>query len=193
MSDSYEERAKKYYDGPRLGLWRTMRDMDDMPKFLQHVGGRNLVVQAGGNIGVFPKALSKHFRRVITFEPLEENFKLLKKRVHKIPNVLAINAALGNERCDVGMNVSNWIGEHTVNEGGTGVRMVVLDDFHLDECDLLWLDVELYENHVLDGAINLIERFSPPIIIEGKTASRWLRHHGYQQAMQIRNDRLWVR
>ena len=42
-------------------------------ELLPHIGGRSCIVQAGGNVGVYPIALAKHFDRVVTVEPDPEN------------------------------------------------------------------------------------------------------------------------
>ena len=175
-------------------LRAVLRDSEQIPAFLSFITGRDLVIQAGGNIGVYPLALAKHFARVLTFEPSKMNFDRLLEGVEGIANVEAVNSALGDRTKRHGLER-----QHPTNDGmlaitrGRGVRMTSLDELAIPSCDLIWLDVEGYETRVLRGAAKLIERCSPAIIVEGKGSMRWLREHGYNQVFHYRSDRLWLR
>ena len=59
------------------------------------------------------------------------------------------------------------------NEGGTGVgaggdaaELRSLDSFGFERVSLLKIDVETYENEVLDGALDTIRRNRPVMLIE---------------------------
>ncbi len=138
---------------------------------LDHTPKRGVVVQAGGNVGVLAMALSKHFGKVYTFEPDDDNFRCL---VHNVtaPNVVKTQVALGETAGRVGMNVfpANC-GSHAIE--GTGDTLVeTVDSLHLDACDLIVLDVEGYELFALKGAAQTIERCRPTIALEDKGLSQ---------------------
>ena len=67
-----------------------------MPLVLPLVAEKRVCVQAGGNVGVYPLALSKVFGEVITFEPDEDNFECLHKNV-TYDDALVFFGALGAE------------------------------------------------------------------------------------------------
>ena len=50
-----------------------------------------------------------------------------------------------------------------------------IDDLNLTECDLIMLDVEGYELHALNGAIETIKKYGPVICIEH--AACWLERY----------------
>src|SRR5262245_29705696 len=73
------------------------RDCDgSIRELLRHVPGRDCIVQAGANVGIYPVALSDHFRRVITCEPDPTNFACLVKNLaarDSLKRVTAYDAA----------------------------------------------------------------------------------------------------
>lgn len=125
---------------------------------------RRTAVQAGGNIGLWPKRLAQKFDRVITFEPDPIARECLLANVYGLPNVHVYSSALGARegRCDI---EHRSLGSHSVVDGDT-TRVVSLDSFDLRDVDLLQLDVEGYEWHALDGAINTLARCRPLVQVE---------------------------
>ena len=82
------------FQGSKTQLRLLHRDLHCLGKVLRLVPGRDVAVQAGGNLGLWPKRLAQEFRRVITFEPDPDNFAMLR---HNAPerNIEAYQAALG--------------------------------------------------------------------------------------------------
>jgi hypothetical protein len=106
----------------------------DMNHALTHCRGRELVVQAGGNCGVWPLWLADKFARVVTFEPDPTNFRALVMNTSTAPNVLAIPAALGfasGKWCDLDRIPGNG-GAHQVKPGNVA-PVLALDDKGLSE------------------------------------------------------------
>ena len=56
---------------------------------------KRVCIQAGGNLGIWPKKLSTIFDSVYTFEPDLENWQALEKNLVGINNIHAKNCALG--------------------------------------------------------------------------------------------------
>lgn len=123
---------------------------------------RRLAVQAGGNIGVWPKRLAESFERVLTFEPEPISRACLEQNVYK--NVIVSACALGDKEgtCDI---ARKSLGSHRVTDGTT-VPVVTIDSLELYDLDLLQLDVEGYEWHALMGAMETIDRCQPVIQVE---------------------------
>lgn len=134
---------------------------------LSHVKDKRVVVQAGGNCGLYPRLLSEHFDAVYTFEPNDENFFCLVNNCQS-PNIIKINAAVGafNALIELeheGTNVGTYI---TTSTGKSFIPQFTIDQLTLRHCDLIMLDVEGYELQALKGAKKTIETFHPVICCE---------------------------
>lgn len=192
-----------------------MRDAGNaVPALLKHVSGRDLIVQAGSNVGLFPITLADHFRVVITAEPDHANFACLKKNVaarDSLKRVTVLEAAFGEAEGDctpTEVERANC-GAHRVEFGSGAVPVwtidgLLLDDLEASACNAIWLDVEGSELLALKGAERTIRQFSPVICIEDKGLHRafgipdgalqdWLVELGYEQVDKIGNDKVFKR
>jgi len=132
---------------------------------------RRVAVQAGGNLGLFPKRLAMLFGTVYTFEPHPHWFEYL---CHNAPetNIVRINKALSNSEAGVALSDTRRDGKDTVHEGCThivgpgDVPAARLDSLHLADCDLICLDVEGHEMQALEGAKDTIARCHPVLCVE---------------------------
>lgn len=160
------------------------------------------VVQAGGNCGVFPAYLSKHFGVVYTFEPVARNFVALTANTATMDNVVRFQAALGDRKGRITMNDQpRNCGAAHIDPKATGtVPVMCIDDLRLGDCDLLYLDVEGFEFQALLGAQVTIRCSRPVIVIEDKglsemygkkqgAAVQWLEEaHGYRVHARPQRD-----
>lgn len=130
----------------------------------------NVAVQAGGNMGVWPKYMAKRFKTIYTFEADPVNFYCLARNIDEL-NVIKFQAALGFERklVDLRREPQN-AGAHFV-EGSGSIPTLRIDDLGLTECDFIMLDIEGYEFQALLGAEETIRKFKPLISIEDKGLS----------------------
>lgn len=158
--------------GSELCLKWARRDLGTLEAALTHVPGRTACVQAGGNLGIFPKYLAGCFKTVYTFEPDVSLFAALMVNAPE-QNIVKIQAALGFERGPVRMECSRRDGTpREVHEGLTHVAgrgtipCLQIDDLGLGVCDLIYLDVEGWEFKALLGANNTIKRCRPVIGVE---------------------------
>jgi FkbM family methyltransferase len=206
------------------GFWWPASDQNARPvitgdcaeavaRMLGHVSGRDCIVQAGANVGVYPLALADHFAEVITCEPDLTNFECLRKN-------LAARDSLG--RVIVGAEPAAWgdaagicapvevqalnCGAHRVDFGSGPVRVLTIDSLLAGAlaCDAIWLDIEGSELAALKGGAATIERFSPVIAVEDKGLHRafgvedgalqaWLAERGYVEIDRIGNDKVFRR
>jgi len=150
------------------------RELALLDKALAYVRDWTMAVQAGGNAGVWPLHLAKHFVEVITFEPDAENFACLKLNTEKTTNIHAYDAALGSSaaRCAVRHESAVNCGAHFVEYDAGDVPVMALDALDLKSCGLIVLDIEGAEPVALEGALETIERCRPAIMIENKGLSR---------------------
>jgi FkbM family methyltransferase len=174
------------------------------------VPGRAAVVQAGGNLGVFPKYLSYEFETVYTFEPEPELFEFMSRNAPE-RNIVKFQAALGCDRQTVGMSRKRRQNDggsshegisHVSGEGA--IPTLRVDDLGLKVCDLLYLDIEGYELFALRGSAETIRRCRPVIACEvNKSLDQmreiskedlyaWFRLHDYDLLRRVRSDEIFV-
>jgi FkbM family methyltransferase len=131
---------------------------------------KNLVIQAGGNCGMYPKQYANLFQSVITFEPLWENFFCL---TYNLPekNIYKFQAALGNNNIPIGLDIP-LDSNNEINVGNvktvTGIGQIpqlTIDSLNLSP-DLIHLDIEGFEPFALMGAEHTINRSRPVIALE---------------------------
>jgi FkbM family methyltransferase len=72
-----------------------------------------VIVDAGGNIGLTAVYFARKYpnAKIITIEPEESNFAMLKKNTENYPNIIAINAALWNSEGEIELfdsGIGNW-------------------------------------------------------------------------------------
>ena len=127
-------------------------------------GQRRRAVQAGGNIGLWPRRIAQSFKRVTTFEPEPVTHACLVRNVADAANIEVHHAALGAER-GAARIVRESLASHHLAEG-EGTQVLVLDEFGFDDVDLIQLDVEGFELNALKGARETIMRCRPIIQLE---------------------------
>lgn len=126
-------------------------------------------IHAGGNIGMYAMEFAKHFERVYTFEPNDDNFSALALNCHMIQNIFPYKACLGytnkpaklTEDCNG--NIGAW---RVTGRSGGHIPTLKIDDLGLDDVKLIHLDIEGYEIFALKGAERTIRRCKPLIAFE---------------------------
>jgi FkbM family methyltransferase len=154
----------------------------DLEIVYKHCRSFRSVVQAGGNMGVWPWLLAQKFQRVYTFEPDPRCFRYLVHNVANGPNISQkvwfSQSALGSERRHA--RIHHLPGEETnlgaqytasVSSWEDFIPTTMIDDLRLSECDLIYLDIEGREMHALQGAVDTIQRTHPVIVVEDKGLS----------------------
>lgn len=167
--------------------------------FMQYVKQKNVVIQAGGCCGMYPRFYANYFKKVYTFEPNKSNFAYLEMNCKNTPNIFSRNVALGSSHSMVSMYKPDVPGEeynvgmYTVNEAPGDVEMVTLDSLNIEACDLIHFDMEGYEKNALIGAQKLIETYSPVIIVEHGNGKEFLHELGYELKVRLSMDAVYVR
>lgn len=154
---------------------RRMYQPQHIRAALEICRGRRLAVDAGAHVGFWSYYLALTFQTVHAFEPSELFAQCFERNV-RAKNVTLHRAALGEEQASVQLEtVAENSGATHVRPGAVGsVRMRRLDDYALENLDLLKVDVEGYERRVLLGARETLLRCRPVVIVEQKDfASRY--------------------
>jgi FkbM family methyltransferase len=124
---------------------------------------------------------------VFCFEPGPAAFECLTTNIrrNRLANVDAIQAAVLDEEDDVSITTDTFGGDHLTEETGRPhhlVQGVTLDGFveraGLQRVDYIKIDVEGAELKVLQGAQQIIRRFSP--IIQLETTDEFAERFGYE-------------
>ena len=135
---------------------------------------RDFCIQAGCNCGIFPDYLAENFKKVITFDPFDENIKHAIKNLSNHNNIEIIKGALLDKPgfCKTLFNTKNCgASKIEFDQNGT-VPVFTIDDIifnnpnQIDSCDLIYLDVEGCEYLAILGAAKTIEQFKPILVLE---------------------------
>lgn len=194
---SIEKRGDWWFPSRDTEYLKVAADMRSLHLAMARVQARNVAVQAGGCIGVWPRQLSAWFRAVYTFEPDPENFECLVKNLSGLTNVAKMQACLGAGWGPVGMQVSDANAGAGFVYGEGGIPDLRIDDLRLDACNLICLDVEGYELPALMGARETLRKFRPVVLCEEKglgerykfgNVAEWLTEHGYKEVGREARD-----
>lgn len=128
-----------------------------------------VVVDAGANIGVYSRFLSRCVGpggTVHSFEPSPDNFRRLRAATRQLTNVRINQAAVGDYTGQSSLYVSDDLNvDHRAylpsghSRRALLIDMVALDDYFKphDTVDLIKLDVQGYELHALRGAERILQ------------------------------------
>lgn len=144
-----------------------------IPIGVDYVTKRKVVLQAGGNVGIYPFHLAKHFETVFTFEPDSELFECLVRNCDGIDNIKAEMTGLSSSN-EGGMLAKSIVNAGSARFGYTGkhVPTKTIDSLDLEQCDLIWLSTNGCNHSVILGARETIERCKPVIILHESHAER---------------------
>ena len=180
-------------------------ELPDLNVSYTHLNQFRTVIQAGGNIGVYPATMAKQFERVITVEPDTVNYQALLLNVAGHDNIEHAQAAFGDKHGTASVDhvYPNNIGAHQL-KAGTDVKVIRIDSFGVDDCDFIQLDIEGYEHLALLGAEETIKKTYPVITLELKgLGSRYgytdedtiglLQGWGYEIVGRVNRDVIFAR
>jgi FkbM family methyltransferase len=140
-----------------------------------------IILDIGGGIGASVILYNKFFpgNKIIVFEPVFDNYTLIKSKISSISNIEVFNCAVGNENAKKQINIANRITSSSLlplaadnnstvfNETNLGQRgienieIVKLDDFLEkipDEIGIMKIDVQGYEMNVLQGSEEILKK-----------------------------------
>lgn len=170
-----EERLEKGELFPLHHIHRCIR----LAKKLQNQ--EFLILDIGGGIGVTADLFNQYFpgKRIIVFEPINDNFNTIKSRFDSFPNIDVIKCALGDEHSIKQINIANrktsssilplsadpdskFFNEDSLGQSGIeSIEVLRLDDFlsaDRSQIGIMKVDVQGYELDVLKGAEITLKR-----------------------------------
>lgn len=115
-------------------------------------GAWDTVLDVGANIGLFSVRVAPLARRVLSFEPMPQNFKYLKANVERFRHVLPIAKAVSGKPGTLDLYVSGNTGAHSVvaesRVGDTKIQVEavtfqqIFAEHSIERCNLLKMDIE---------------------------------------------------
>ncbi len=172
----YRERFYYYendlYIGKSLELYGEYGQPEiDLLRML--INDQCIVYDVGANIGYYTNAFANIAKHVVAFEPNPKNFELLAKNIEGIPNVYAMNAAIGSKtgymKCSDfdPYQLGNFGNMKVGTQGDLDVPVIAIDDYpEFPAPDLIKIDVEGMEYDVMKGMSNMITKRKPAIYFE---------------------------
>jgi FkbM family methyltransferase len=154
------------------------------------LGRSGTVLQAGGCLGLWPRAFAEAGWHVITCEPAPDNLPYLSANLEGQITVEIVAAALGRQAGTTGLT------RHKVGAGlwtcvpGATARVTTIDAIcESRSIDALVLDIEGSELAALDGAERTVARDRPLIWLERRLHTEaidaWLVDHGYREPIRV--------
>ena len=133
-----------------------------------------VVLDVGAHIGTHTVSIARlvgPWGRVYAFEPQRKMYRELYHNLalNGVTNAVTLRYAVGSgEARIIEMNpaAAENEGGTAVGSGGDRVELRTLDSFGFGRVSVIKIDVEHYENEVLDGAVETIRRNHPVIVIE---------------------------
>lgn len=124
------------------------------------------VIDCGANVGFFTKMITQlaPHAHVFAIEPVPAIFECLKRNTAKAPNVRVFQMAISDRSGQVQMSFnSSDSAISRIRAGGeVSVNAITLDEFAtqqgIGDIDLLKVDTETFEAHVLRGAKTVLAR-----------------------------------
>lgn len=196
------------FAGSAEALTYARRDLPALDRAVALVPERRVAVQAGGNLGMYPKRLAATFATVYAFEPAVSLFPLLCQNAPE-PNILRYQAALGCDRQLVNTSQTRRDGRPNAHEGithidGSGpIPTLRLDDFGLPVCDFIQFDLEGWELYALQGSVKTLAQCRPVLMVEINKSLRYVGlepddvrrfviEQGYRSLWRAHSDEVFV-
>ncbi len=140
-----------------------------------------VLIDAGANIGLESICFANKYpnAKIISIEPEESNFQLLKKNVAPYNNIIPVQAALWNKNgtinlVDPGLGHWGFMTDRISNAGSSfgsqchEVKSItvgrIIDDYGLDTIDILKVDIEGAEKEVFSDSSAWIGKINALII-----------------------------
>lgn len=174
-----------YFTLYKLKTLKNDKNENDFFHFLGLLKKDSIALDIGANLGLMSYYLAKGTKETIAFEPMPNNYKVIKrvKSKYKLDNLTLLTNALGNENKKIQLVLPVVDGvkkqglSHVVDE-----KMTEFNDGNLFETDCrrldditeladkeigaIKIDVENFEYEVFLGAEQLLLRYKPIIYCE---------------------------
>ena len=183
--DRFQEELKRVYFRRQIRNGKFVTDELEFGEIHKFVNEGDWVIDIGANVGHYTIKLSELVGtegRVIAFEPIPVTFAHLSENTlhSKYKNITLINAAVSEKTEMVGMSIPDFNTglknyyeasiTSSISTNDTPVLTLSIDSLQIKhKISLIKIDAEGHEPAVFSGAMTLIERNLPVIIVETVT------------------------
>ena len=157
-----------------LYLKKTNKLDDEMFYVAKLLKKKRRFLDIGANVGIYSYYFKNTFKNIVAFEPLKEityRLKSIESETLKVCNV-ALSNEIGEYKFYVPIidgKIEPALASLQKRDGEYEVRTVKVDkvdSYNFDDVDLIKIDVEGHEKHVIEGASKVIKKNMPILIIE---------------------------
>ena len=189
-----------------LFLGRTLREYGEWAQgelnlLFDLIDVGNTVIDVGAFMGTHTIAFARHVGpegQVYAFEPHPISFGLLRLNVEQndLSNVKLFNVALSDYTGTINSHKANLADTDSpgsfslltevdvaAESSGIAIDVMTLDQFDIDRCHLMKVDVEGMELNVLKGSAKTLRRFRPLVFAECLSL-----HNGWQIVLFMRDN-----
>lgn len=139
------------------------------------------VIDIGANIGCTSLLFGELAQQVVSFEPSPSTFALLSQNIARsqLPNIELYNCALGSSKMtsQITYAKSNRSGGFVANKTTIKIDHItekiqvekldnLIQELNINQVDFIKIDVEGFELEVIKGAIEVITKFQPIVVLE---------------------------
>ncbi len=191
LPSGIQYRLKRAYFRSQILRRRFTADEPEYSVLKDWLSPGDVVIDVGANIGQYTRRMAEHvgpMGSVIALEPMQETFRLLTANVGDVAHVTLLKLAASDMGREVSMDLpvsrsglANYYRASISDGGAYRVRAIQLDSLGLNRLSLIKIDAEGHELQVLQGALNILARFRPTLIVEASApAEEFLREMGYK-------------
>jgi len=156
--------AKKGLTGITGNIYTGLHEFEDMSFLLHFLRAEDTFFDVGANVGSYTILASGVKKaKTIAFEPIKVTWDILSKNVmlnHLEDLVICRNNAVGSEEKDLYFTDNQDTTNHVVTsiqENSSVVNVITLNSFYKEhKPNLIKIDVEGFENEVVNGASQLL-------------------------------------
>jgi FkbM family methyltransferase len=136
---------------------------------LMHLSETEVFLDCGAHDGdtviEFCERVNGKFKKVIAFEPDNENFKYLTANTALYNNVICVNAGVGEEKKSVSFSAGKGRQCFFSEVGDVVAQVTTIDSFTDEKPTFIKMDIEGYELSALKGAKEVISEQKPKLAI----------------------------
>jgi FkbM family methyltransferase len=152
------------------GSW----DIDTIIEIKKYSDVNKIFIDIGTEIGSYSIPISDSFKKVLSFEPNESYFDILKKNIEvsNIKNIIPINKGVLDKPSRGFMSGDYNTVLSETNENGDNIIITTIDEelkllnINYEEVGFIKIDIEGNELKAIYGAENLIRASKPNIFLE---------------------------
>jgi FkbM family methyltransferase len=202
ISKDFWVAIKKFHTGPTF-----MKDVGDGQKYLRDIAYEYVkkwrgCIDAGSNVGMWTRWLMNDFETVHCFEPNPIFNDCFKRNIPLDKNAVLHEVGLGSEEGTA--NFTEPLDQRLQRSSGD-IKIKTLDSYNLTNIDFIKIDVDGYEDLLMEGARKTITQNNPVINIEMKRykgkkrlravhrAENILLEYGYRRQNRKRSEEVWIK